>query len=140
MRKLPEGHPPPQRPHWKHGRYWYVYRNQWEPLSRTHTEAISAWSIGVNPQAGMTELVDSVLIAIEKRDNLTDAGIRFEQEKTGARVLVAMAPELQDVIAKARSVRGLMWSRHLFHLRGNLRLCQTTVVEGPRMRKTVDNF
>lgn len=67
MRKLPEGHPLPQRPHWKHGRYWYVYRNQWEPLPRTHTEAISAWSIGVNRQAGMTELVDSVLIAIEKR-------------------------------------------------------------------------
>ncbi len=226
------------------GRYWYVYRNRWEPLPRTYTAAISAWSVRVNPQAGMTGLVDRVLLAIEKKDDLADStraqyalaareikiafadfapdqvrqtdiakfhdfhidrpnmanryltllrtifdyairwgeathnpaigvkrhkekartryltdseyaaireaaspwlsacmdllyltaqrisdvlairmsditeeGIRFEQEKTGARVLVAMTPELQAVIVEARAVRGLMLSHYLFHPR-----------------------
>ncbi len=50
----------------------------------------------------------SDVLALRVSD-ITDAGIRFEQEKTGARALVAMTPELQGVISGARSVRGMMF-------------------------------
>lgn len=282
----------PPRMHWKHGRYWYVHRNKWESLSTSYSEALTGWSVRMNPGSGMTGLVDRVMIALEKRGGLaantlrqysqaaavikhafadfapdqvrqtdvarfhdfhietpnmanryltllriifdyairwgeapnnpavgirrhkehtrtrylTDGeyqairthaspwlalcmdllyltaqrisdvlairmtdisleGIRFEQEKTGSRVMLAMTPELQDVITQARKLRGLMLSPYLFHPRSKathyaygaarcaferacaragvtdamtrryLRLRQTVVVEGPRMKK-----
>lgn len=55
------------------------------------------------------------------RMNVTDEGIFFEQEKTGARVLIEMTPELQAAIERAKkvsgeNVRGLT----LFHIRGRV--------------------
>lgn len=43
------------------------------------------------------------VIAIRLAD-ITDEGVAFTQEKTGAKLIVAMTPDLQDVIARAKAL------------------------------------
>lgn len=40
MRKDSQGRPLPPRMHQKHGRYYYVRRNKWRPLSRDYHKAL----------------------------------------------------------------------------------------------------
>lgn len=95
VRKSPDGHPLPERMHWKHGRYWYVYRNKWEALSESYTVALSAWSMRMNPQAGMAGLVDRVMLAIEKRGNLSASTLaQYRQAATTIKAAFAdFAPD-----------------------------------------------
>lgn len=56
-----------------------------------------------------------------RRADITDDGITFQQQKTGARLLVRMTPELRQSIDRAKAVdgenvRGLT----LFHIRGRV--------------------
>ena len=80
MRKDPSGNPLPERLHWKHGRYWYVYRNKWEALSASYSAAISAWAIRANPQSGMAGLVDRAMLAIRKKGGLADSTLTQYQQ------------------------------------------------------------
>jgi integrase len=48
--------------------------------------------------------VDDVLHI--RRADLLDAGIAFEQQKTGARLVVKWTPELEDVVARAKRLHG----------------------------------
>lgn len=42
-----------------------------------------------------------------KHSDITDAGIEFQQEKTGKRLIVAMTPQLHAAIAEARQLRSV---------------------------------
>ena len=65
MRKDPKGNPLPPRLHWKHGRYWYVFRNRWEPLSANYSEAMGRYGRLVAPGRGMDALIDRVMAQVE---------------------------------------------------------------------------
>jgi len=67
MRTDPRGNPLAPRLYWKHGRYWYVYRNRWEPLSTHYAEAMARYGRLVTPGNGMDALVDKVLLLLDKR-------------------------------------------------------------------------
>ena len=43
MRKDPEGNELLRRMHYKHGAYWYVYRNQWRQIGTTYRGAVREW-------------------------------------------------------------------------------------------------
>ncbi len=60
------------------------------------------------------------VLAIRLAD-ITDAGISFRQQKTGARLLVRMTPELRDAVIRAKDLRGdNVRALTLFHLRGRV--------------------
>lgn len=66
MRKDAKGNPLPPRMHAKHGRYWYVYRNKWTPLSSNYAEAMARFGRLVAPSSGMSALIDSAMDAHAK--------------------------------------------------------------------------
>ena len=70
MRKDPKGNPLPVRFHWKNGRYWYVYRNRWHPLSSSYHEAMSRYARLVSPSSGMADLVDKVMRSLQTKGKL----------------------------------------------------------------------
>lgn len=51
------------------------------------------------------------------RTDLTDEGIRFQQEKTGAKVTVAWTPELRAVVDRAKTLNGNIRALTLLHNR-----------------------
>lgn len=76
MRTDPSGNPLPPRLHWKHGRYWYVYRNQWQALSSHYPEAMGRYARLVAPGSGMDALVDKVLVLLETRGKLAASTLK----------------------------------------------------------------
>ena len=63
----------------------------------------------------------SDLIKIRYTD-ITDAGIYVKQKKTGARIMMAMTPDLSAVISRARGIHQSVKGMTLFHRRDG-RLC-----------------
>lgn len=59
----------PVRMHQKHGRFWYVYKNKWQPLSANYTEALEQYARLISPPAAgsMTSLIDEVLAYIQPK-------------------------------------------------------------------------
>ncbi len=72
MRRDPSGNSLPVRLYHKYGRYWYVHRNQWMPLSQNYAEAMARYARIVSPGRGMPDLVDKVLEHIEAGGRLAD--------------------------------------------------------------------
>lgn len=52
-----------------------------------------------------------------RHDDLLDDGIRFQQQKTGARLLVRWTPELRAAVARAKELGGNVRAITLFHTR-----------------------
>lgn len=52
-----------------------------------------------------------------RHDDLTDDGIRFQQQKTGAKLLVRWNPELRAAVARAKALGGNVRALTLFHTR-----------------------
>src|SRR5690606_38606447 len=52
-----------------------------------------------------------------KRADLTEEGISFKQEKTGARLLVRWTPELRATVEAAKALSGNVVSPYLFRTR-----------------------
>jgi integrase len=72
MRKDPAGNPLPPRLHWKHGRYWYVHQNKWNPLPATYVDAMARYARLRSPGRGVGTLVDTVMLSLEKRGKLAE--------------------------------------------------------------------
>lgn len=81
-RKDPQGNPLPTRLYWKHGRYWYVHRNQWQALSGHYPEAMARYSRLVAPGSGMSDLVNQVMQRLTGSDKLKPRTV--EQYKLSA--------------------------------------------------------
>ncbi|KAB1444157.1 tyrosine-type recombinase/integrase [Bordetella bronchiseptica] len=54
-----------------------------------------------------------------KRSDLTEDGIVFEQEKTGAKLLVRWIPELRDAVVRANALNGNVLAPTLFRTRSH---------------------
>jgi integrase len=52
-----------------------------------------------------------------RRANLTDSGIRFEQQKTGSKLTVAWSPELKDAVDRAKKLHQNIVALTLLHNR-----------------------
>jgi integrase len=52
-----------------------------------------------------------------RRSDLTDQGIEFRQQKTGAKVLVRWTPELEEAVARAKGLYGVITALTLLHNR-----------------------
>lgn len=59
MRHDPFGNPLHVRMHHKHGAYWYVYDNKWQPLGKNYVSAMRSYAAWVAPSGGMAELIES---------------------------------------------------------------------------------
>lgn len=56
----------PRRMHYKHGRYYYVHKNKWTPLSTQFHEALEQYGRLIEPpKGGMAEVVDDFMAAIK---------------------------------------------------------------------------
>ena len=67
MRKDNQGRPLPPRVHQKHGRYYYVSRNQWRSLSRDYHRALAQVSAIEAPTEAWGDLVAQVYSRYQKR-------------------------------------------------------------------------
>jgi integrase len=52
-----------------------------------------------------------------RRSDLLDEGIRFQQQKTGAKLIVKWTPELRDAVERAKALHGNVTSLTLLHNR-----------------------
>lgn len=59
--------------------------------------------------------------------DITDAGLYVEQDKTGARVLITMTPDLADAISRARELHQSVKGLTLFHRRDGRPLAYNTI-------------
>lgn len=62
-----------------------------------------------------------------RRSDITDDGIVFQQQKTGAKVLVPWTPELEEVVARAKALYGNIVALTLLHNRRGKRPDYSTV-------------
>lgn len=55
----------PARMHFKHGRYYYVHKNKWTPLSRDYHDALVEYAKIIKPnKGGMEELIDRFMLDV----------------------------------------------------------------------------
>lgn len=71
-----------------------------------------------------------------RRADLTDEGIRFQQDKTDAKVLVRWTPELEEVVARAKALYGNIVALTLLHnRRGKAPDYSTVKIQWDKARK-----
>lgn len=61
QRKDPAGNVLPRRLRWKHGRYWYVHKDNWRPLERTYAASLAIYNRIMASDSGFGGLVDRAL-------------------------------------------------------------------------------
>lgn len=67
MRRDPFGNILHVRMHYKSGRYWYVYRNQWKPLAKDYPSAMQEYAAEISPSGGMARLINETYRSYEQR-------------------------------------------------------------------------
>lgn len=67
MRKDPHGNQLLPRMHYKHGAYWYVYRNKWRRIGKTYNAALREYSALNASGAGMIALINQTYSVYEQR-------------------------------------------------------------------------
>jgi integrase len=84
-----------------------------EEIAAIHAHAVPRVQVVIEIQLGTGQRIMDVLRV--KRANITDEGIYFEQQKTGARVLVPWTPELRAAVERAKQLNGNLRAFTLFH-------------------------
>ncbi|WP_348995566.1 tyrosine-type recombinase/integrase [Achromobacter sp. HNDS-1] len=73
-----------------------------------------------------------------KRSDMNDDGIAFDQEKTGAKLLVRWTPELRDAIARANALNGNVLGQTLFRTRSHGKSAPSYGTTRDRWREAVE--
>lgn len=73
-----------------------------------------------------------------KRSDMNDDGIAFDQEKTGAKLLVRCPPELRDAIARANALNGNVLGQTLFRTRSHGKSAPSYGTTRDRWREAVE--
>lgn len=67
MRNDPFGNPLHVRMYYKHGSYWYVYRNKWTAIGNDYATAMQNYAAAIAPSGGMVKLVADTFDWYERR-------------------------------------------------------------------------
>lgn len=131
--------------HQKHGRYWYVHQNRWQPLSTDYTEALQQYAqLTAPPSAGsMPALIDTVLTHIKPKlaantihqyniaaKRLKEMLAEFHPEQVQPRHIAAIKMHLADTPNMANRI--LSFARVVFNYALENQLIDTNPAIGIR--------
>lgn len=112
----------PKRMHFKHGRYYYVHRNKWHPLSTNFHEALTEYGKLIEPpKGGMAELISDFMTHLRSEvapstyrtysvaaDKLKKALIEFAPEDVKPRHVAQIMEHYKKTPAIANTMRNVL--------------------------------
>jgi len=144
----------PKRMHFKHGRYYYVHKNKWTPLSTNFHEALAQYGKLIAPmKGGMAELISEFMASIVGEvapstlrnytvaaERLRSIFIEFAPEDVKPRHVAEMMEHFKATPAMANTMRNVL--KQVFVRAVTAGKCDTNpvVFVGPRKQKKRERY